>query len=731
MLDVLSAGSFISVQGLLDGLTVGMVYVLLAAGLSVIFGVMHVINFAHGELYAFGAYFAAAIVTPLGGGLGFYVALVVAPLLVGVMGVAIERFTVRPLYGRDPLYHILLTFGLVLVLNDLIKLIWGTSPRRIARPDYLTGTVDVLGATFSRYSFFIIGFGGALALGVWALLKYTRYGLIIRAGAQDRRMVRNLGISIDRYYSLVFGAGAALAAVAGIVFTAGRGQVVPGIGFDIIIAAFVIVVLGGLGSFRGAVVGGLGVGVLQETIINADIQISLPLVPGGWLDPVNTGFELLGQLEGMVIFVLMIGVLIARPRGLFGSEFEDEGGELLTGSTGGLLAPDTRFKLGAVMIVLLALVPLGVDWLYSTFMVTLVMRMLTWGLFALALDFIMGYTGLVSLGHALFWGLGAYVSGAVLFNFSESVFVAAAAALVVGGVVAWLVGYFSIRVHGVYFAMITLAFAELFHTSLTKIDGWVVGFCETTPVCSAEAARDIQLTGGSEGLFGFSSYWGLGGMGVELEEIGVFLGPVTLTGDLLLYYIVLAVLIMSFLITRRMLQSPFGAVLKGIRENEQRVRFLGYDPTVYKRRAFVVSGIFATLAGVIFAINESFVAPSAVEWLKSGEVVVMVILGGMGTLFGPILGAFTFFGLEQLLQEQTLFEPFIWLGSMLGVGGPIEGVAGTVAERWRLFLGLTFVVFVIFLPRGMVSLPELFRERLPPRFKPSTNVPAEPEGGDD
>ncbi|MFC7058614.1 branched-chain amino acid ABC transporter permease [Halovenus salina] len=132
MLDVLSAGSFISVQGLLDGLTVGMVYVLLAAGLSVIFGVMHVINFAHGELYAFGAYFAAAIVTPLGGGLGFYVALVVAPLLVGVMGVAIERFTVRPLYGRDPLYHILLTFGLVLVLNDLIKLIWGLV--RVASP---------------------------------------------------------------------------------------------------------------------------------------------------------------------------------------------------------------------------------------------------------------------------------------------------------------------------------------------------------------------------------------------------------------------------------------------------------------------------------------------------------------------------------------------------------------------------------------------------------------------
>jgi branched-chain amino acid transport system permease protein len=734
MLDVLSAGtaSFISVQELLNGLTVGMVYVLLASGLSVIFGVMHVINFAHGELYAFGAYFAAAIVTPLGGGTGFYVALVVAPLLVGVMGVVIERFTVRPLYGRDPLYHILLTFGLVLVLNDLIKLIWGTSPRRIARPEYLTGPIEMVGMTFSRYSFFIIGFGGALALGVWALLKYTRYGLIIRAGAQDRRMVRNLGISIDRYYSLVFGMGAALAAVAGLIFTAGRGQVVPGIGFDIIISAFVIVVLGGLGSFRGAVVGGLGVGLLQESIIRPGVpDLQLPLVPENVLAPVNMVLGLLPQLEGMVIFVLMIGVLIFRPRGLFGTEFEEDSGELLTGSSGGFLTDSGRFKLGIAMIGLLALVPLGSGMLPSPLSVRLIMTMLTWGLFALALDFIMGYTGLVSLGHALFWGIGAYVSGTVLFNFTESAFVAAGVALLVGGLVAWIVGYFSIRVHGVYFAMITLAFAELFHTSLTKIDGWAVGFCETTPVCSAEAARDIQLTGGSEGLFGFSSYWGLGGVGVELEEIGIFLGPVTLTGDLLLYYIILGVVVASFLITRRMLQSPFGAVLKGIRENEQRVRFLGYDPTVYKRRAFVVSGIFATLAGVIFALNESFVSPEAAEWLKSGEVVVMVILGGMGTLFGPILGAFTFFGLEALLQEETLFGPFIWAGSLVGLGGPIEGVSATVAERWRLFLGSTFVLFVVFLPRGLVSVPELVQQRVPTRFDPTTNVPADPEGGDD
>ena len=726
-----AAVGFLPVQRLLDGLTVGMVYVLLAAGLSVTFGVMQVINFAHGELYALGAYFAAAIVMPLGGGTGFWVALVVAPLLVGTVGVAIERFTIQPLYGRNPLYHILLTFGLVLVINDLIFLIWGPSARRIARPDVITGSVDLFGASFSRYSFFIIVFGGALAFAVWALLKYTRYGLIIRAGAQDRRMVRNLGIDIDRYYSLVFGMGAALAAVAGIVFTAGRGQVVPGIGFQIIIAAFVIVVLGGLGSFRGAVVGGLGVGILQESLIRPGVpEVGLPLVPDSWLAPVNAVLGILPRLEGMVIFVLMIAVLLIRPRGLFGTEFEEEGGDLLVGAGGGVLSDDLRLKFGIGAVALLAVLPLTSGWLLPTFHVeNTIIRIFIWGLFALALDFVMGYTGLVSLGHALFWGLGAYVSGTVLFNVTESAFVAAAIALVVGGLAAWVVGYLSIRVHGVYFAMITLAFAELFHTSLARIDRWALDACGAVPGCDKATFEGTQITGGSEGLFGLSSYYGIGGVGIELDEIGVFLGPVVLTDQLLFYYVVLATLIASFLVTRRMLNSPFGAVLKGIRENEQRVRFLGYNPTVYKRRAFTVSGIFATLAGVLFALQRGFVSPEAAEWLKSGEVLVMVILGGLGTLFGPIMGAFAFFGLEELVQNGTLVAPLVWLFSLVG----LEQHLTDVTDRWRLVLGTIFVLFVIFLPSGIVSIPAKVDELIDERRRSRTA--AEPsdagEGGDD
>ncbi len=646
------------IQQLLDGLTVGIVYVLLAAGLSVIFGVMHVINFAHGELFALGAYFALAIIAPFGGGPIFFVALIVAPLIVGVVGVLIERFTVRPLYGRNPLYHILLTFGLVFVINDLIYLVWGTGSTSLPRADIITGGFEILGFSMSAYNTFIIVAGSIMAAATWATLKYTKYGLIIRAGSQDRQMVRNLGIAIDRYYSLVFGGGAALAAFAGIIL-AGRQSVNPDLGMSIIIPAFVIVVLGGLGSFRGAVAGGLLVGILQESILR-------PYFP---------------VLEGMVIFILMIAIILLRPQGLFGSEFEEEGAEgLMVGAEdGGFLSHDMRIKLGLAMVVLIALVPLGTGWLYSAANVSLVYRALIWGLFALSLDFVMGYTGLVSLGHALFWALGAYVSGISLFHFTESAILAFAAAVLVGALVAWVVGYLSIRIHGVYFAMITLAFAELFYNLLYRLD----------------------ITGGSEGLFGFSAFFGVGDVGFYLRDFTGTYGPVRVTSTSMYLYLALVILVVSYFIMRRMLRSPFGTVLKSIRENEERATFLGYDTTVYKRRAFTVSGAFATMAGVLFAFNSGFVSPEAGEWLKSGEVVVMVILGGMGTLYGPIIGAFAFFGLESVITDFT--------------------------RRWRLFLGLIFVLFVIFLPRGLISIPSQLAPYLPGGLGPGPTATPGPE----
>jgi branched-chain amino acid transport system permease protein len=622
-------------EQLLNGLTIGMVYVLIAAGLSVIFGVMDVINFAHGELFALGAYFAFALVAPLGGA-GFWLALVVAPLLVGVVGVVVERVTLRPLYDRNPLYHILLTFGLVLILNDVITFVWGKQAKAFAPPPVLDGPVSVLGITNSLYSYFIVGFGALLSLGTWWALNNTRFGLVVRAGSQDREMVRNLGIDIDRYYTLVFGVGAALAAVAGVVLGAYQ-NVNPGMGNAVIIPAFVIVVLGGLGSFRGAVVGGLGVGVVQ-TLARTYVPV----------------------LEGLIVFALMIVVLLVRPEGLFGNpEWQttsEAEGELLAGRSGGVLTDRQRFLAGSVAVAALALVPFGVEVFYSEYVLTLLSDVLIWALFALSLDFVMGYAGLVSLGHALFYGTGAYVAVLALLHLTPSAFVALGIAVAVCAVVAWGVGYLSIRVSGVYFAMITLAFAQLFYRAVFK----------------------FEWTGGSDGLFGADVTY----LTMELDDVAE--GIPLLGEDALFYYLLLGFVVGSYLVARRMMAAPFGSVLQSIRESERRTEFVGYDVTAYKRRAFVVSGAMAGLAGGLFAIQNGYVAPSLLFWLNSGEVIVMTVLGGMGTLYGPMVGAGVYIGFEDLLSSYT--------------------------GHWQFWLGLVFVAFVIFLPRGLVSLPRKLRE---------------------
>ncbi|WP_137286273.1 ABC transporter permease [Halorussus salinisoli] len=631
-------------EQLLNGLTIGMVYVLIAAGLSVIFGVMDVINFAHGELFALGAYMAFAITAPLGGA-GFWVALVVAPLLVGVVGAAIERLTLRPIYDRNPLYHILLTFGLVLILNDVITLLWGRQDKPLSAPPLLDGPVTVLGVTHSLYGYFIVAFGAVLSLATWWALNNTRFGLVVRAGSQDREMVRNLGIDIDRYYTLVFGVGAALAAVAGVVLGAYQ-NVSTTMGSEIIIPAFVVVVIGGLGSFRGAVVGGLGIGVIQ-TLARTYVQ----------------------SLEGLIVYGLMIGVLLVKPEGLFGSpewqttaESEEE---LLAGTRGGLLTDRQRFGIGAVVVGLLALVPLGVEVFYSEYALTILSEVLIWALFALSLDFVMGYAGLVSLGHALFYGSGAYAAMLALLHLTPSAFVALAVAVVVCGVVAWAIGYLSIRVSGVYFAMITLAFAQLFYNAVFKFD-W---------------------TGGSDGLFGADVLYGVGSVAFELDEIAESIPLVS--EDALFYYFLLGVVVGSYLLARRIMQAPFGSVLQSIRESERRTEFVGYDVTAYKRRAFVVSGSLAGLAGGLFAIHNAYVAPSLLHWINSGEVIVMTVLGGMGTLYGPMVGAGVYIGFEDVLSSYT--------------------------DQWQMVLGTIFVVFVILLPRGLVSLPDRLQSARGPK----------------
>jgi branched-chain amino acid transport system permease protein len=698
------------VDQLLNGLTIGVVYVLLAAGLSIVFGVMDVINFAHGELYALGAYFAFSVLTAAGDPNAFWVALLLAPAAVAVVGAGVERLTIRPLYGRNPLYHILLTFGLVLILKDVVEFVWGPGNKSYpVTPGVLQGQVAVAGFDFPRYSLFVIAVGSLMAAGTWYALNNTRVGLVVRAGAQDREMVRHLGIEVDRYYTLVFAFGAALAGLAGVVL-AGRNGLEVAMGDSVIIPAFVIVVLGGLGSFRGAVVGGLVVGVVQTLTRSGVVaEVFAPVPVLGELA------ALLPALEGLVVFGLMIAVLLFRPRGLFGNpEWQSSEGEgdLLVGG-GDALGPVWRRRLALGAVALLVVAPFGVGLAYDGFVVySLLVSILVWALFAVSLDLVMGYAGLVSLGHVLFYGVGAYgtvlaadgrvtdlvaavpavgsplAAGLGALGYADSLPLALLTGVAVAAAVAWVVGYLSIRVAGVYFAMITLGFAELFRQLVVKLPA--------------------SWAGSTDGLYGAELSYSVAGVSLgEVGEVvlveGVAVGPVVLAREVrLLYFVVLAGVVGGYLLARRVIEAPFGGVLTAIRESEARAQFLGYDVVAHKRRVFVLSGALAALAGGLQAVTGLVVGvgPSLLHWINSGEVIVMTVLGGMGTLYGPILGAAVFRGGQELLSTHT--------------------------GQWRALLGLVFVLFVVFLPRGIVSLPGELRRRLRERGgDPPTGAPAE------
>lgn len=629
-----------AIELVLNGLSLGFVYVLLAAGLSIIFGVMHIINFSHGELLALGAYFAVAITGALAGAFGFVAALVVAPVLVGILGVAMERYTLQPIYDRNPIYQILLTFGVVLIINDLIIAAWGPVPQQLAIPAVLEGPVTAFGITYSRYNLFMIGCGAVLAASGWALLRYTRTGLIVRAGAQDREKVRYFGIDIDRYYALIFGFGAILAGVAGVIF-GGYRSIDPTMGMSVIVLAFVVVVIGGLGSYKGAIVVGLGLGVVQTIV-----QTYVP------------------ALDGIIAFLVLIGVLLVRPEGLYGTDLHETSDESLLKTYDGVLTGETRLKLAVGLFGLLLLLPWGVGVLYTEHVATVAIEILIWGLFALSMDFLLGYTGMVSLGHALFFGLGAYTTVLVVLEVSRYAVVAMAIVVVLSAVTAWIVGYLSIRVSGIYFALITLGFAELFYN----------------------AVLTLEVTGGSNGLFGATPLYGVPGFAVDLSEVAFGVGPVRLSGELAFFYLALFLVLGCYLLFRRILKSPFGRVLQAIRENEQRVTFTGYDTRSYKRRSFVISGTIAGVSGALFGLHWGLVAPSVAHWINSGEVLIMVILGGIGTLHGAVVGAGFFIAIEELLSEYF--------------------------EQSRMLLGILFVLFVIYVPGGAVSMPAALQSKL-------------------
>src|SRR5206468_4265786 len=377
------------------GLVLGGIFVLLAIGLSLIFGLMTVVNFAHGALYMLGAYFGVFL---LGLTKNFWLSLVVAPLMVFVLGLAIERVLVRPLYGRSVDDPLLLTFGLSLVVVEAVRIVWGKIGLTIDPPRALSGALDLGFMTFPLYRFFVIAVTMLVLVGLWLFLERTNVGLIIRAGSRDPLMVRALGLDLGRVWLLVFGIGAGLAGLAGILAGPMR-PVYPEMGITMVIESFVVVVVGGMGSLLGAVVAGI----------------------------------IIGEVVSLTTF----------------------------------FAP----KLSDIMVlVVFGIFPFVVPYK------ALATQVLIYGLLALGFNLLYGYTGLLSFGHAAYWGLGAYGTGIALAKLKVgSLWLALGAGVGLALLGGAFVGFFALRRRGIYFSMLTLAFAQLFYFIAFHLADWTGG----------------------------------------------------------------------------------------------------------------------------------------------------------------------------------------------------------------------------------------------------------------
>src|SRR6516165_5166814 len=559
---------------LLNGLVYGVLLFLMAAGLSLIFGLMNVVSLAHGSFFMLGAFLGLSIYQATG---SFWAGLVLAPIPVVALGVLMELVFLRPLYARGHMDQVLLTFGFTFVFYDLVQTIWGRVMLRLPAPESLSGTLHIGLGVFSTYRLFLIGFGFAIALLLWLFLERSRLGAMVRAGVDDAAMAAGLGGNVPALFTGIFGAGVALAALGGVAAGPVLG-LYPGMDTEILIPAFIVIGIGGMGSLRGAFIGSLLIGIAD-----------------------TFGKAYFPSLALFLIYVVMALVLLVRPQGLFGIKYT---GVTAAPAVTTVSTPATARMRAIGLVVLLAM--LAFPFLVGDYPRALLAEIYIFAIFAMSLDLLLGFTGLMSLGHAAFFGLGAYTVTILAAQFDVNAWIGVVAGVGVAGLGAAVIGFFCVRATGISFLMLTLAFSQLLFSIALK---W----------------RDV--TGGSDGM--------------ALAEKPSFFG-FELSNSLAMYFMALSFFVLVFWSLRRLLNAPLGHVFVGIRENEPRMNAIGYPTRVYKLASFTIAGAIAGLAGGLYTIFNGFISTDALYWTASGDILIMTMLGGAGTLIGPAIGTAIF-----------------------------------------------------------------------------------------
>ncbi len=614
----LLTSSFFLIQ-FLTGLASASSLFLVASGLSIIFGVTRIVNFAHGAFYMLGAYLAYTLTETFTSDFGFWIGIVLAALGVALFGTLLEMSLLRRIYHAPELFQLLATFGVTLVMEDLVVMIWGPNDLSGPRAPGLRGAVDILGHRVPSYDLFLIVLGPAVLLALWLLFRRTRWGILVRAATQDRDMVAALGVNQKWLFTSVFALGAFLAGLGG-ALQIPRDSANHAMDLPIVVEVFVVVVIGGLGSVFGAFVAAVVVSELNAFGILIFPKISLILV-----------------------FAVMAVVLIWRPWGLFGKPEPARRHNLdLVIRPWRPFAP--RERIGAALgVAFAAVLPLLVGLVAKPdYFQTVGTEIFIFVLFAASLQFLMSVAGLASFGHACYFGLGAYGAAFAAKYFGLPMEAALLAGPLFGLCGATLYGWFNVRLSGVYFAMLTLAFAQI---------TWSVAY------------QWVEVTGGDNGILGvWPSAWA--------------------SNSRVFYWLSLACATLGVILLRRIVFSPFGYTLRAIRDSDLRAEAIGISRQNMQWIAFVIAGTMAGLAGALFAFFKGNVFPTTLEIPVSVDGLVMVLLGGIETVSGAIAGAVVYKILTIWLMSLTDYSKFALGAIIVGlvVAFP-KGLVGTLQDR--------------------------------------------------
>ena len=612
----------------LNGLAAASSLFMVAAGLSLIFGVTRIINIAHGSFYMLGLYLAYSAATALAGALGFWGGIVAAALVVAALGAAIEILLLRRVYQSPELFQLLATFALVLVINDATQYLWGPEDLLGPRAPGLRGSIEILGRNFPSYDLLLIFIGPAVLLLLHLMLARTRFGRLIRAATQDREMVGALGVNQALLFTVVFALGALLAGFGGALQVA-REPANLSLDLTVISDAFVVVVVGGMGSITGAYLAALIVAEVKALCIGIGVVN---------FSAFTVNFS---KLTLVAEFLVMAVVLIARPYGLLG---RPQAAVRNPAETEDPLRPASPAVKMLGMLTLLALIILPLAARLSPYTVVLGIDVLIAVLFATSLHFIMGPGGMHSFGHAAYFGLGAYGAGLMVKFLAAPMPAALLAGMIAALAGALLSGWFAVRLSGVYLAMLTLAFAQIVWSILFQWEA---------------------VTGGSNGILGI---WPQ----APFDDRAAF------------YLLTLAIVLAGILLLRCFLFAPFGYAMRAGRDSALRAEAIGINVKRVHWIAFAIAGAVCGAAGAVFAFAKGTISPDVAWVSRSIDGMVMVLLGGLQTLSGPIVGATVFTWLQDSIMRQTSF----WRG-LLGVVILIlvlvfpGGIVGTLARRFH------------------------------------------------